>query len=236
MAAAGDYYRVNTSIFPSIFVPSLTAPDFTVITGGIVGLFMDATSRAQLSDPLRDRICSWVEEHGDYLFSYALRHFNSRSEAEDLVQETFLGALQSASSFKNESAVRTWLTGILRHKIFDRIRKKQTESKAAQEIQNEDFTLDQFDNKGHWSIESSPNEWKLTPEEAYQRNDFYSKVQECLAKLPEKFRSVFLMRELDGLSREEVGKVNGLSGNNIGVILHRVRCSLRECLEKNWLK
>lgn len=231
---------MHTVELPPICTPScslsLTQLGLAAITAGLKRLSMEASLKASRADFYKEELCLWVEEHGDYLFSYALRHFSSPAEAEDLVQETFLGALQSISNFKNQSSVRTWLTGILRHKIFDRIRKNKSEKRRTFETSVDNSTLAQFDTQEHWTEVSSPSQWNLTPAEAYERNDLYAKVKECLEKLPEKFRSVFLMRELDGLSREEIGESNGVSGNNIGVILHRARSSLRECLEKNWLR
>ena len=67
---------------------------------------------------------SWVENHGDYLFNFAIVRVNDREKAEDLVQETFLAGLKAQDKFQGKSSERTWLISILKRKIFDTYRKK----------------------------------------------------------------------------------------------------------------
>ena len=77
-------------------------------------------SPPRLSDPER-----WVEEHGDYLFKFALVRLRDPAKAEDMVQETFLAALKGGQSFAGRSAEKSWLAGILKHKILDHYRNRQ---------------------------------------------------------------------------------------------------------------
>ena len=70
---------------------------------------------------------SWVDSYGDFLYRFALSRVKDPSVAEDLVQETFLAALRARENFKGESAGRTWLIAILKHKIVDHIRKRVRE-------------------------------------------------------------------------------------------------------------
>src|SRR5215831_4107233 len=67
--------------------------------------------------------CDWVETHADYLFNFAIGQVRDPSVAEDIVQETFLAAVKAHDTFSGQSSQRTWLTGILRHKIYDYLRK-----------------------------------------------------------------------------------------------------------------
>src|SRR5262249_23981210 len=67
--------------------------------------------------------CDWVEAHADYLFNFAIGQLRDPNVAEDIVQETFLAAVKARGSFSGQSSERTWLTGILRHKIYDHLRK-----------------------------------------------------------------------------------------------------------------
>ena len=69
----------------------------------------------------------WVELHGDYLFRFALSRLRDPKTAEDLLQETFLAALQSLDRFEGRSTERSWLTGILKHKILDHFRRSGRE-------------------------------------------------------------------------------------------------------------
>src|ERR1043165_903804 len=84
-----------------------------------------AADKAQpaLSDPER-----WVDEHGDYLFKYALSRLRDPAKAEDVVQETFLAALKGGKSFQGRSAEKSWLVGILKNKICDHYRKASRET------------------------------------------------------------------------------------------------------------
>src|SRR5688572_2814348 len=83
----------------------------------------------------------WVDEHGDYLFRYAIVRLRDETLAEDIVQETLLAAIQSLASYSGKSAERTWLTGILKHKIIDYYRKNSRQI----QITEEDTDLSGFD-------------------------------------------------------------------------------------------
>jgi RNA polymerase sigma-70 factor (ECF subfamily) len=76
----------------------------------------------------------WVDRHGDYLYRFALARIKDPSVAEDLVQETFLAALGARKNFESRSAVRTWLTAILKHKIVDYFRHRPMEDQARQVV------------------------------------------------------------------------------------------------------
>src|SRR5438874_1815080 len=78
---------------------------------------------ATLSDPEH-----WVEEHGDYLFKYALSRLRDPGKAEDMLQETFLAALKGRKTFRGQSAEKSWLVGILKNKICDYYRKASRET------------------------------------------------------------------------------------------------------------
>src|SRR5580698_2342527 len=83
----------------------------------------DAPRASGLSDPER-----WVDEHGDYLFKFALSRLRDVTRAEDAVQETFLAALKGGKNFAGRSAEKSWLTGILKNKIYDHFRKAGRET------------------------------------------------------------------------------------------------------------
>ncbi len=177
-----------------------------------------------------------VEEHGDYLFRYTLRHFNNHDIAEDLVQETFLAAVRSAHAFAGESSARTWLTAILRNKIFDRIRERTREKQVPLEgVGGEDLSKF-FDEQEHWRADTGPRRWGVDPETALGDRQFARIMDDCLQKLPERSKSIFILREMDGLSRDEIAAAIGVTANNIGVMLHRARLLLRDCIQLHWLE
>jgi len=174
----------------------------------------------------------WVDRHGDYLYRFALARIKDPSVAEDLVQETFLAALGALKNFESRSAVRTWLTAILKHKIVDYFRKNSKEQ-TREDIEAIGESIDSlFDNTGQWKIK--PGKWDVNPMKIYEQKEFLEILYKCLAKLPERLAKAFIMREMEGLNTEEICKALTASATNSWVMLYRARMSLRGCLEKNW--
>ena len=181
---------------------------------------------------------AWVDDHGDYLFRYALVRLRDDERAEDVVQETLLAALQHLRSYSGRATERTWLTGILKHKIVDQIRKSCKEVP----FEPSDTDLSEFDPlferpdefQGHWSDTLSPRVWNRTPEDAVRQDEFFGVLQKCMGKLPERVAHVFTLREMNELDTEEICSMLELSTSNFWVMMHRARMSLRRCIEINW--
>lgn len=177
-------------------------------------------------------IHSWLNEHGDYLYRFALARLRDPHQAEDVVQETFLAAIKSPS-FAEQSAPRTWLTGILKHKIIDLMRKNVREIAASDLIDDEDANVDDFfDDAGHWA--DKPLKWDM-PENALEQKQFLGVLQNCMEKLPAKSAQIFIMRDVHETDNEEICKELNISTTNAWVMLYRARLGLRKCLEINWL-
>ena len=175
---------------------------------------------------------SWVDQHGDYLYAYALSRIQDPSIAEDLVQDTFLSALQARENFEGLSSVRTWLTGILKHKIMDHFRTRNREL-PAEDIQSLlEFTDRLFTQKGKWK--TGPAKWKVDPTIVYERKEFREVLYRCLSELSGRLAGPFVLREMDGLTTKEICKVLDISSTNLWVILYRARMYMRKCLEINW--
>jgi RNA polymerase sigma-70 factor (ECF subfamily) len=178
----------------------------------------------------------WVEEHGDALFRYARARVAGRELAEDLVQETFLAALQSLDRFRNRSSLRTWLFSILRHKIVDHYRRGD-DGRAAAEVRasspGEPATAGFFSPEGLWA--NAPSPWK-SPEEALMDDEFRAVLDGCLGGLPRSLAETFILRELEEVETAELCELLGTSLGNLRVRLHRARLLLRECLEKRWFE
>jgi len=187
-----------------------------------------------LSDPER-----WVEEHGDYLFKFAVLRLRDESKAEDMVQETFLAALKGGRSFAGRSAEKSWLAGILKNKIYDHYRKASRET-TFMDLQfydadeQERFVSDGL-GQGGWIHELGPRDWRNAGESLDQEL-FWRTYRECAAKLPEKVAAVFNLREVDGLPGKEVCALLNVTESNLWVMLHRARMALRQCLEINWFE
>jgi len=177
-----------------------------------------------------------LDPHRGYLLRVARLQLRDEALAEDVVQETLLAAL-SGSGFSGKSSLRTWLTGILKHKIVDAIRKKQREPTVASafgdiesEIDIEDFDA-MFNDRGGW--DTKPADWG-DPDAALNQRQFLDMMDACLDKLPPNTARVFMMREVMELETDEICKELAISANNLWVILYRARMALRQCLEQNW--
>lgn len=171
--------------------------------------------------------------HRAYLLRVAVLQLRDNDLAEDVVQDTLLAALQGATGFSGRSSLKTWLTGILKHKVVDVIRRKSREpafASLAEESQLEDFDA-LFDESGHW--ENPPADWG-DPEAHVLRQQFFDVVQFCLEKLPPNTARVFMMREVMELTSDEICKELTITSTNLWVILYRARMALRQCLEQNW--
>ena len=169
----------------------------------------------------------WVDEHGDALFRFAILRVRNEELAADLVQDTFLSALKARDGFRGGSTVRTWLTGILKHKIIDYYRKHKVE------IPEADLGPDFPEGLLQHAPSLSPA-WDEAPSSLVENREFWGVLSGCLCKLPEAQRRAFSMREFDGMTTEEIRKVLDVTSTNLWVMLHRARAGLRRCLETNW--
>lgn len=172
----------------------------------------------------------WLAEHGDYLFRYARRRLYTDELAEDAVQECLLAALKSHGGYAGQSSERTWLTGILKHKIVDLIRKQAREvtAPAGQDEDGNDDWERLFDQSGHWV--DTLRDWG-NPESELEKSRLRLILDECFRRLKAAQARIFSLRELSGLSNEEICKELNISQTNAWVLLHRARLSLRECLD-----
>src|SRR3989344_1683148 len=180
----------------------------------------------------------WLTEHGDYLYRFALAPLRDPHQAEDAVQETLLAAIQN-QTFEGKSAPRTWLTGILKHKIIDLMRRNSREQAMGdiaedlpQDLPEDGGMDDFFDETGHWA--DKPQSWGK-PEGELEQKQFLGILQQCMDKLPPKLASLFMMREVHESDNEEICKELDISSTNAWVMLYRARMGLRKCLELHWM-
>jgi RNA polymerase sigma-70 factor (ECF subfamily) len=174
---------------------------------------------------------TWVDAHGDILYRYAVARVGRRDVAEDLVQETFIAAMQAAGCFRGESSERTWLVGILRHKLLDWRRRQGRELPGLPS--DHDESIDQwFDERGWWR--TPPKNWAVDADALIEQEEFWTVFRHCLDGVPERIGQVFAMRVIDETPSEEICKALSLSSTNFWVMLHRARARLRKCLESHW--
>lgn len=173
----------------------------------------------------------WVDRYADYLFNYTLSKVNDPVMAEDLVQETFLAALKSASGFKGDASERTWLISILKRKIIDYYRKSNSK-KGKAEIKIS-YT-DNNEQEGDWLEERAADKGRINIEEQLQNEELGVAIEACISKLPEKQARIFRMKTIQGMETEDICKELNITPSNLWVIIHRARTALMSCLEKNW--
>lgn len=167
---------------------------------------------------------TWVDSYGDRLFRYALSRVRDERSAEDLVQDTFLTALKSRDRYKGDSSELTWMTGILRNKIFELYRKQAKETPL-----DEDADPDFFDGR-HWTPSEAPREW---PQAKAESAEFSAAFTRCLDGLTQAVARAFVLRELDGLEPKEAAEALGVPPAHLAVLLYRARMRLRRCLERS---
>ena len=174
----------------------------------------------------------WVDLYGNYLYRFALARISDPERAEDLVQETFLAALKSRRNFKQRSSPKTWLTAILKHKLIDHLRKSGREQNWDSEEALDRNIDEMFDDTGHWSMR--PRRWNTHPDAHFEQKEFLKILYACLAALPKRIARIFMMREMEGSSTEEICQVMGITSTNCWTMLYRARNGLRRCLQHNW--
>ncbi len=177
---------------------------------------------------------SWVDQHGDYLYRFAMRRLNDSDRAEELVQETFLHALRGRSGFRGTSTVRTWLTSVLKRKILDEYRKRHRspaliplDGSVIQPCFESEFT-----GPGFWR--TTPKPWRGDPTARLDAWEFREVLDSCLATLSPSLSQVFLKRERDGLDTPTICQEHGITPNTLWMRLYRARLQLRTCLERKW--
>lgn len=167
-----------------------------------------------------------------YLVRFASLQLRDAAAAEDAVQEALLAALAGEKGFAGRANLRTWVTGILKHKIVDIIRRQAKEPALPEEAEED---LDEFDGlftrHGHWA--ERPSSW-ADPDGALEQQQFWRALELCLERLPARTSRVFMMREHLGHETGEICKELGITPTHCWVLLYRARMVLRECLQQVW--
>jgi RNA polymerase sigma-70 factor, ECF subfamily len=167
------------------------------------------------------------------LMAIARMQLRNETWAEDVVSETFVAALEGSRSFAGQSQVKTWVVGILKHKIIDQFRRSKREVSA--EAQLEAAQVETFDElfaaDGHRL--TAPLDWG-DPEESLSRSQFFDVLQMCVDNLPAGLGRIFMMREWLEYDTSDICKELGITSTNCFVMLFRARMRLRECLEMSW--
>ena len=183
--------------------------------------------------PTAPDFATQVEALRPQLMRFAHSQLRNHAWAEDAVSDTLLAALEKPGSFAGQSQLKTWLIGVLKHKVVDQLRRHTREATILTTDDGEDLDESLFDSTGHWR--ERPQDWG-SPELALGQRQFFEVLQVCCDQLPPVQGRVFMMREWLDLDTEEICKEMQITSTNLWVLLHRARLRLRECLQARWFK
>ena len=187
-------------------------------------VMMNAESQAVLGS-------HWVDAHADYLFNFAIGQVRDANTAEDLVQDTFLAAVKAQNSFCGKSSARTWLVGILRHKIYDHLRKTRRE-RAVRQDPTPMNDGESWEESTLW-LHDVAAETQL-PSRRIELDEFRANLELALGKLPPRIAQVFQLYQIEERPNREVCEQLNISESNLWVMLHRARKQLRGHLNGWW--
>jgi RNA polymerase sigma-70 factor (TIGR02943 family) len=165
------------------------------------------------------------------LLRFARTQLRNDAWAEDAVSETLVAALEKPQSFAGQSQLKTWLVGILKHKLIDQIRRHSREVSTTTDEDAQDIDGLLFREDGAWR--EAPAEWG-DPEATLGQREFFEVLEICMETLPGVQGRIFMMREWLELDTPEICKELGITTTNAWVLLHRARLRLQMCLQERW--
>jgi len=174
----------------------------------------------------------WLPAHGDYLFNLAVGQVRDPLVAEDLVQETFLAAIKARERFSGRSSDRTWLVGILRHKIYDHLRRICRERPVRTDSIVNRTDQEAWDDSVLWAHEVAAE--CLEPSRRMELAELRNALETALGKLPTRIAQAFQLYEVEERPNCEVCARLNISENNLWVMLHRARKQLQQELGDWW--
>ena len=184
-----------------------------------------------MANPRTADFAAQVEALRPQLMRFARSQLRNDAWAEDAVSDTLLAALEKPDAFAGGSQLKTWLVGVLKHKVVDQLRRHTREATLLTPEDGEDLDESLFDRTGHWT--DRPQDWG-SPEAACGQRQFFEVLEACCDHLPATQGRVFMMREWLELDTEEICKELQITSTNLWVLLHRARLRLRECLQQRW--
>lgn len=169
-----------------------------------------------------------TERYERQVYSIALRIVRNEHDAEDVTQQTFLSVIEHLGKFRGESSFATWLFRIASYAALKILR-----ARKGRETISFDGSADS-ENGGTVALPEFIADWRESPETLAERNETRRLLDEAMAKLDERHRLVFLLRDVEGLSIKETADALGLSEANVKIRLLRARLQLRELLTREF--
>jgi RNA polymerase sigma-70 factor (ECF subfamily) len=209
----------ETGITPPPFVGPITANESAVAS-------RDHSERALVAGLQRGDEASFeilVRQYGGAMLAVARRLLRNEEDAREAVQDAFLQVLRAIQHFRKEARLSTWLHRIAVNAALMRLRRASRRPEVAI-----DGLLPQFEDDGCHAepIQALP----VSVETALASAETRAQVRACIAQLPEQYRAVIVLRDIEELSTAEAAQVLGISENAAKIRLHRARQALRTLL------
>jgi len=170
-----------------------------------------------------------LRRHGGRLLAVARRILRSDDDALDAVQDALIQAFRNLESFAGQSQISTWLHRITVNAALMRIRRRRSRPEEPIEA-----LLPSFVEDGHSTVEF--RDWGESPEVALAREEVRTAVREAIDRLPESYRTVLVLRDIEELDTADVAELLGISANAVKIRLHRARQALRTLLDRSSLR
>lgn len=171
-----------------------------------------------------DLFAKLVERYQSALYNFGIKMCGESRDAEDMVQDTFLNVFKYLKGFRYETKFRNWLYRIASSMCL----KKKRKSKFAPD---HELSLDDFMPTEEAQTEQSIPAWASLPLEQVLNEELHRTLKGAILELPEKYRMVLVLRDVEGFSTEESAQILNLTAANIKVRLHRARLFLRDQLK-----
>ncbi len=169
----------------------------------------------------RKALSDIVKKYEQTIYNFAFKICRDKDKAEHTMQETFLSMIKSLDQFSGKSKLSTWLYTIVSNHCL----------MMARSAKGKYYTS--FDDDEAVINEKEISDWKITPEHLLENNELKELLDKAIQKLPPDYRIVFMLRDVEGLSTEETGKITELSVPAVKSRLHRARAFLRNELNKS---
>jgi len=166
-----------------------------------------------------------VKRYEQKLYNFSLRMCRDPADAEDTIQETFLNVFRYLKNFRYETKFKNWLYRVAASACI----KKRRKSKFAPE---RELSLDEFFPQDDTEIPDQVPKWALMPLDKLLNDELLDKINQAIFSLPEKYRLVIVLRDIEGFSTAEAAQILNLSDANVKVRLHRARLFLKDMLKE----
>jgi len=177
-------------------------------------------AKAQAGD--RQALAELVKEYENTIYNFAFKICRDREKAEHVMQETFFSMVKSISQFSGKSKLSTWLYTVTSNHCL-MLARSEKKNRATE-----------FEEENNFTNSIANNEWQYTPSDAIENNELKKILDKAIKKLPEDYRIVFMLRDVEGLSTKETAEIMKLSIPAVKSRLHRARAFLRNELNKTF--